>query len=304
MTLPRRLSLNGVRVFVSVARHKSISLAARELHVTASAVSHQIKKLETDLGIGLFTRSNNAIDLTDAGGRFYNDALTGIGIIEKAAHALYRSENEITVRASSSLGVRWLIPALEEFRRKRPDVRICVETLGAHDVEIDHLADIAIAYRRAGEQRPGEETLLVDSARPMLSPHLLKQSKYRTLADIGRVPAIQSAADNWDWQCWMRHHRLDVTSLGMSHVFDTDDAALRAATAGLGMVLSSDVLAAFECDAGLLTDLPGTEAVELGRYTLATSPHQNATTRLFKDWLLAKARGSGSKAAHSASKKI
>ncbi|WP_198155408.1 LysR family transcriptional regulator [Candidatus Burkholderia verschuerenii] len=128
MQIGRRISLNAVRVFVAVARTGSLKAAGAELGVTPSAVSHQLKKLEDELGVIFFNRGNNSVFLTGSGERFYQDVASAISLIERSADALYRNEAEINVQASTSLALRWLIPSLDRFRDACPKVRVRVET--------------------------------------------------------------------------------------------------------------------------------------------------------------------------------
>ena len=123
-----KISLNAIRVFMIVARHQSIARAANELGVTPSAVSHQIKNLEMMLATPLFVLGNNAIALTSTGRHFLDEVLPGLRVIEQAVDNLVRDANEITVRVSATLAVRWLIPALDGFKEQCPEARIRIET--------------------------------------------------------------------------------------------------------------------------------------------------------------------------------
>jgi LysR family transcriptional regulator, glycine cleavage system transcriptional activator len=129
MQLFRRLpSLNPVKAFDAAARHASLKMAAEELGVTASAVSHQVRQLEESLGARLFSRSNNAIELTAEGKLFHDAAAPAINAIAGAAASLHRDANEVVVRASVSMALRWLIPRLGRFREAHPSVRVRLET--------------------------------------------------------------------------------------------------------------------------------------------------------------------------------
>ena len=280
-----RLSLNAVRIFTVVARHRSIALAAAELGVTASAVSHQIKKLEGDLGIRLFSRRNNAIDLTEEGRRFQDDATAAIAMIDRAADSLTRNANEIVVRASMTIAVRWLIPALEGFKSLWPGARIRVESVHLSKVTLGSSADIAISYQRAGASDNEGEFLAGDFSRPVLSPGLLAALDYRGPADIARVPALQCARENWDWKMWAGQLGMDADRIAIAHAFDTDDAALHAAAAGLGMVLAPALMIRREVRAGTLTELPGFDPVELGNFRLLVRTEPGRLVRQFRDWL-------------------
>ena len=103
MQTKRNISLNAVRVFVLTARHLSIVQAAGEIGVTPSAVSHQLKKLESELGVALFKRSHNFLDLTDAGRRFHDDAAAAIAAIDRSAEALSRDQMKSSFVSRSRL---------------------------------------------------------------------------------------------------------------------------------------------------------------------------------------------------------
>lgn len=148
MQTPRRLPpLNAVRVFEAAARRGSLKAAAEELGVTASAVSHQVRHLEEGLGVRLFARSNNAIELTAEGARFAAATAPALDIIAAAASALQRDANEVFVRASVSLALRWLIPRLGRFRQAHPSIRVRLETPVSAMADHDDI-DLVIGYTR------------------------------------------------------------------------------------------------------------------------------------------------------------
>jgi LysR family glycine cleavage system transcriptional activator len=150
-----RVSLNAVRVFVIVARTGSLTAAGAALGVTSGAVSHQLKKLEDELGVSFFRRGNSTVSLTDVGQRFYQEVAPAIGLIERSADALYRDETEISVHASTSLAMRWLIPSLDRFRALCPEVRVRVETGSTRGFPTVPDSDVSIRYFRAGEAAEG-----------------------------------------------------------------------------------------------------------------------------------------------------
>ena len=284
MQKKRGISLNAVRIFVLAARHLSILKAAAEVGLTPSAVSHQIKKLEGDLGLPLFKRSNNFLVLTDAGRRLYDDAAPAIAAIDRSTEALSRDQNEIVVRVSVSLAVRWLIPALERFKTLHPAARVRVETKVTSDVALG-TCDLAISYHRSGSVPAEGEWLAADMSRPVASPALLASAGYESALDLERIPALQCAQDNWDWSLWTRTLGLEPRVINIQHVFDTDDAALHAATAGLGMVLAPAFLTEREIRSGGLVALPGFGPVDLGHYRVVFQRHENRMTRKFRKWL-------------------
>ncbi|MEM1201377.1 MAG: LysR substrate-binding domain-containing protein, partial [Pseudomonadota bacterium] len=184
---------------------------------------------------------------------------------------------------------RWLIPALERFKRAHPKVRIRVETTHYVDFPLDGHTDIAITYRRSSEHEASQdregELLLRDFSRPVLSPTLLAQSAYENRGHVANVPALKCSENNWDWKLWTERVGLDASALVFADEFDTDDSALRAAAAGLGMVLATPLHIEAEMKSGALVELPDAPAVEVGGFYLLTSPNQSKAVRQFRSWL-------------------
>ena len=285
MQIGRRVSLNAVRVFTTVARTGSLTAAGVELGVTAGAVSHQLKKLEDELGVSFFRRGNNSVSLTDAGKRFYEEAAPAIALIERSAEAMYRDENEISVQASMSLAVRWLIPSLDRFRALCPEARVRVETSSTPEgFAVMPISDVSIRYFRAGEAAEGWELLCRDFSGPIVSTGLLASADRKRKTSILEIPALQCAANNWDWKLWCEKSGISLKDLSFSHAFDTDDAALHACVAGLGVVLAPLLLTSRETHSGALTALPGYEPIEIGTYCYLRRS-ESKVVRKFCRWL-------------------
>jgi LysR family transcriptional regulator, glycine cleavage system transcriptional activator len=279
-----RVSLNAIRVFVVVARTGSLMAAGEELGVTAGAVSHQIKKLEDELGVQFFRRGHNSVSLTDAGTRFYQEVAPAIALIERSADAMHRDENEISVLASMSFALRWLIPSLDRFRAICPDARVRVETSAYQTFPAIPAADVSIRYVRAGEEIEGWQPLCADVSRPVVSPAVLaRHGDGRELA-LSKIPALRCAAGNWDWKLWCGTIGVSIADLTFVHEFDTDDAALHACVAGLGMVLAPPLLTARETQSGALVALPGYPPVEIGSYRYQRRS-ESRVVRQFCAWM-------------------
>lgn len=279
-----RVSLNAIRVFAIVARTGSLTAAGAELGVTSGAVSHQLKKLEDELGVSFFRRGNNTVSLTDVGRRFYQEVAPAIGLIERSADALYRDENEISVHATTSLALRWLIPSLDRFRALCPQVRVRVETSSARGFAAVPDSDVSIRHFRTGEVAEGWEFLASDLRRPVVSPSLLTRDADRREIAVPDVPALQCCAGNWDWKLWCETFDVSPAELSFGHEFDTDDAALHACVAGLGMVLAPTILTGRETRSGALVVLPGYEPVETGTYHYQRRSESRAV-RQFCGWM-------------------
>lgn len=284
MQKARQLSLNALRAFAAAARTGSLTVAGNELCVTSSAVSHQIKKLEDELGVRLFRRGSNTVSLTEAGQRLHGEVGPALALIERSANALRRDETEITVQASMSFAVRWLIPSLDRFRERCPEARVRVETSPARDTAGDAVCDVAIRYFREGKNVEGWVLLVADASRPVVAPRLIAGSRRGRKIDISGLPAIQRVSGNWDWERWGRAAGVSRSQLRIQHAFDTDDAALHACVAGLGVVLAPPILTTREIRTGLLTVLPGFHPVEIGAYRYQRRS-ESRMTRRFCEWM-------------------
>ncbi|HYV66316.1 MAG TPA: LysR family transcriptional regulator, partial [Myxococcales bacterium] len=117
MQLP---SLNALRAFEAAARHLSLTLAGRELHVTQSAVSHQVQNLEDELGVRLFQRLPRSLRLTPAGEALAKTAREAFGRIEEAALSIDRRPGRLCVSVLPSFAALWLLPRLRRFRAAWP----------------------------------------------------------------------------------------------------------------------------------------------------------------------------------------
>ena len=282
-------SLNGVRAFEAAARHVSLKLAAQELGVTASAVSHQVRQLEGSLGVRLFARSNNGIELTEEGRRFFAVVMPALNTIAAAASGLHRDANEVVVRGSVSLALRWLIPRLGGFRQAHPSVRVRLETALTPTAPDDDV-DIIIGYSRSGASKPGATPLFEDTCVAVAAPAVAARLGGATPAEMMKSATFISATpDDWDWRKWVSHFGLAWGDVRLASRFDTDDAAWEASAAGLGLALASPRLIERELRGGLLAIVGPEEGLHFGDYWVLARPPVRRGAELFQAWLLAMA---------------
>ena len=149
---------------------------------------------------------------------------------------------------------------------------------------------MTITYRRYGQYDGVGEVLLTDLCQPVLAPGLLAKIGYRDPRDIAKVPALKCTDDNWDWVLWANLMAIPPDQLSYADRFDIDDAALRAAAAGLGMVLSPRLTIDTELRTGALVPLPGFEPIELGRYYLMLGSRRDGIVGKFRNWVLSEIR--------------
>src|SRR4051794_11299084 len=123
-------SLNGLRAFEAAARHLSFTNAASELNVTQTAISHQIRRLEEELGIRLFVRQNRALALTPEAKEYLPGIRAAFNDLRLATDRLKRKDNDhvLTVSTLASLAAKWLLPRLSGFQQARPNIDVHITT--------------------------------------------------------------------------------------------------------------------------------------------------------------------------------
>lgn len=141
--------LKALPVFEAVARLNSFSLAADELAVSQSAVSHQIKQLETYLGEPLFQRTGRYLSLTEEGRQYLEAISSALLQIERASEQLLGQEAaRLRLSVFSSFAVRWLVPRLPELSRQHPPLDLSLEMTGENPQLSDRVADCFITIRK------------------------------------------------------------------------------------------------------------------------------------------------------------
>src|SRR6056297_603677 len=140
--------LKSLPVFEAVARLNSFSLAAEELAVSQSAISHQIKQLETYLGERLFWRSGRTLTLTDEGRQYLDGVGSALLQIERVSEQLLgHEESRLRLSAFSSFAVRWLVPRLPDLQRQHPQLDLSLEMSSENPLLSDRVADCFITIK-------------------------------------------------------------------------------------------------------------------------------------------------------------
>ncbi|MBR0709058.1 MULTISPECIES: transcriptional regulator GcvA [Bradyrhizobium] len=233
-------SLNGLRAFEAAARHLSFTLAASELNVTQTAISHQIRRLEEELGIRLFIRQNRALALTPEARDYLPGVRAAFNDLRLATDRLLRKDDDkvLTVSTIASLAAKWLLPRLTDFQESHPgiDVRITTST-SLVDFQRDNV-DVAIRYGRG--QWPGlrADWLMADELFPVCSPSLLRGDKpLRRPEDLKDHVLLHTNVSD-DWRLWLTAAGL---SAGISRqpgiTFDMTLMTVQAAIDGMGVAM-------------------------------------------------------------------
>ena len=247
--------LNALRAFEAAARHLSLTKAARELHVTAGALSHQIRGLEELLGVKLFERRVRSIALTSAGKLLYPGLQTGFINIRDAVADLSKAANERVLVISTPPGLtsKWLAPRLYRFSSAFPqiDARVSSSTVKANfttdgvDVAIRNLPIDAAADSGLVIEKLFELALV-----PVCSPRLIEtEGPFERPEALMGLPLIHDdmfagyAKTAPTWADWFKIAGVDGVDTRRGLRFNSADHALNAAGEGAGVLLAPDLLA-------------------------------------------------------------
>lgn len=291
MLAPRRFlpSLSHLQAFEAAARTGSVTLAARELNLTQSAVSRQIKALEAQLEVELFHRERQTIRLTPGGeayAREIRDALKKIGTASMNLRA-NPFGGTLNLAILPTFGTRWLAPRLPSFLAQHPGITLNLMTrLSVFDFALEAM-DAAIHFGM-GEWRGAETVLLREEyVVPACSPDLLARYQFAAPADVRRAPLLHLTTRPDAWERWLRLHDAPAEHVqGM--LFDQFATVAQVARAGLGVALLPTFLIEEELKTGQLVralDLPMKSAEA---YFLAwpVDRAQHPPLIAFRDWIL------------------
>ncbi len=233
-------SLNGLRAFEAAARHLSFTLAAAELNVTQTAISHQIRRLEEELGIRLFIRQNRALALTPEARDYLPGVRAAFNDLRLATDRLLRKDDDkvLTVSTLASLAAKWLLPRLTDFQERHPgiDVRITTST-NLVDFQRDNV-DAAIRYGRGQWRGLRADWLMADELFPVCSPSLLRGDRALHAVEDLEDHVLLHTNNSDDWRLWLTAAGLPTDiSRQPGITFDMTFMTVQAAIDGMGVAM-------------------------------------------------------------------
>jgi len=289
--IKRLPALNALRTFDMVARTGSLTAAAASLHVTPSAVSHQIKRLEDDLGVSLLDRSPRHVALTPEGSAYWQEVRAAFDQLTAATEGLRRRarNNVVTVTMPPVFAIRWLVRRLPDFHQQFPDIEVRIST-SYRVVDLAHGdCDLAIRWTDHMPASRLATYLMGDRVQPVCSPSYPFSAPGDRLFDLTTVRLIYMGYGTDDWHVWAAIHamRLPPSSQGLH--FNDPGGALQAATDGLGVALGPRALVDDDLATGRLVTAHPTVIKLSGGYYLVRPPRQPGTeaATAFAEWVTA-----------------
>jgi LysR family transcriptional regulator, glycine cleavage system transcriptional activator len=283
--------LRALTAFEAAARLGSFRLAAGELGITRSAVSHQVKALEQRLGVQLFRRDARRAELTQAGHTYYPAIREAFDQIEVQTRALRPStaDNELTVQVYVTVALKWLIPRLHDFERRYPDMKVRLST-SYFDWDFDEKnvdAGFILARNRSPDHyyRPLFRSLLT----PVCSPDLLKgPNAIRTPQDLKKHKLLYVYTAEEDWHLWLEAAGVTGIKLSDRLALDSYILAQEAAIEGRGVAMTIGPFASEEIKTGRLVQPFELRVPHRHQWLFACNSEHRMKPKIkrFEDWLV------------------
>jgi LysR family glycine cleavage system transcriptional activator len=284
------LSLRGLRTFCVAAEHESFRDAADRLFITASAVSHQIRNLEEELGIRLFERLSRSIELTEAGRALYADLQPVIGELDTIARRHRRAATRSVLRISVQpfFASELFVPNLSKFTEMHPDIDILVDTSDESSAKHPAGADVSIRVFGKPPKSLVSHRLFALRLIPASSAEFRDRIVRRRNRIVSPFPLIVHASRPDAWQRWEQESGIEIPRNAQSVRLDSMIAVARAAERGLGAALVPVQLSDSWFESGALVPLFSHELPTEDAYYFVSRQDDadDPNVRLFRDWVL------------------
>ncbi|QND57472.1 transcriptional regulator GcvA [Mesorhizobium huakuii] len=292
----------ALRTFEAAARHLNFTRAADELGLTPAAVSHQVKEIEDQLDLVLFTRTSRTMRLTEAGNVLFEASIDALDLLNRAvsrACKMTRGTTLLKVTLDAQFATKWLMRRIDDFRRQKPGIELRFDiTYDVRDFERD---DVDIGIRFGTGKYPGLRThrLFDNIIIPVCSPALLASGPplneprdlfRHTLAHI----EWSRQGVTWpNWSMWMQAAGVDDFDDSRTLVFGSSTDATQAALDGNAVALADFAMVANDLSQGRLVrpfELGIKVAPEFAYFLVyPETAKDDARIVAFREWLLEEA---------------
>ncbi|HAK35115.1 MAG TPA: LysR family transcriptional regulator [Pantoea sp.] len=239
-------SLKSLRVFEEVAQSGNVARAAEKLNITPSAASHQLAKLEKELGSILFHRSAKGVALTLAGERYLAEIRPLILSLTQATARLRNEKDRSALRihCAPSFGLLWLLPRIHQFREAHPDIQVSLSCSYENLSFSRDNIDIAVRHGFPEWKAFEIKTIRHEKMSVLASPDYLDKYPLRMPDELNNHALILSESPLIQWPQWFATQQLPQPTQEWLFRFDRSYMSLEAAMLGHGLIFESELLAA------------------------------------------------------------
>jgi len=284
--------MNAVRTFECAARHLSFSLAADELHVTPSAVSHQVKGLEDFLGVKLFRRQTRQISLTPEASQFLMGIQRGLLEISEATEQLLNNSQEnLLLSVAPAFASGWLIPKLHGYYEMYPDTEVQIITsLKLVDFKNTNV-HMAVRYGHGDWEGLDSDWIVEDELVPICSPGRYEKDQPSGPHDLKDQILLHARRKHDDWPNWFSVVGVEVNRAILGPEFQNTPLMVEAAVAGLGYGITNRNFIQHEIESGRLMIPFDIESQSGSAYYLVYPKEVALSDKLsrFRDWIISQA---------------
>jgi LysR family transcriptional regulator, glycine cleavage system transcriptional activator len=289
-TRHQNISLRGLRTFCVVAEHESFRDAADKLFITASAVSHQIRNLEDELGQKLFDRRSRSIHMTEAGKSLYHDVHPLISELDgvTSRHRKSQTRSALTISVQPFFASELFIPQLPKFTRLHPEIDIKVETSDETAERHPGHADVSIRVFKSPPPRLSSNRLFSLRLVPASSAEFREKLRVNDKRILSEFPLIVHDSRPGAWRGWERSSGIELPRNSNVIRLDSMIAVARAAERGLGAALVPVQLSDNWFSSGDLVRLFPDELTTDDAYyfVCGKNDEKKANVRMLRDWVL------------------
>lgn len=286
--MPIQTPIRGLRSFCVASKCLSFKHAAEQLFLTPSAVSHQIKQLEAQLGIVLFKRGTRSIELTSAGKQFYQSIQPIIEQLESTITSFtHKQQNEtIVISLPEFFASELFIPRLSEWSENNPSINLQLETVKAGS-KPSQIADLSIVLANGKPNASIVHELFPIRYTPACNKKLYVKLKNTGFSALKNTPLILHRSRPWSWHQWAEKVNIDDFDPKQIIQFDSMFGVARAAQQGMGIALVPLPISKTWFSEQLLVKLFDEELITNDKYFLVQ--HENIKNKLelslFAQWV-------------------
>lgn len=280
--------LNQLRSFQVIGRHLSLARAAEELHVTPSALSHQLIQLEDRLGTRLFVRNGRGLQFTDVGEKLHGVVDDSLNRLTQALReaASQPDDKPLVVSALHTFASRWLLPRFTRFPAQVANTEIRVSRVDAN-FDRDNV-DCAVFYGDGHWRGLTADFLREEYLVMVCAPQVVVQRPLVQHGDVYAHQLLQARQRPQDWTLWLEKAGVVPHPSPRLLTLESRNLVIEAAEAGLGLAVVDPVMVAKELESGRLVQPWPLAAKGPGAYYLVY-PEERALSgkvQAFRDWLL------------------